>query len=187
MNSEELSAYLASIVTSIDDAILSTNRDRMIESWNPGAEKLFGYSASEVIGRSITTLLPSEYTDKAFGILARVYRGETVASLESERVHKDGRHIPVSLTISPVKGADWYIAGACAIVRDISGSKRAQAALQRSEAELREAQRVGQVGSWQFIPDTNRRLTVFSAWIPRVCHRAKRNNCGSSQRRAERG
>ncbi|MGA2881935.1 MAG: PAS domain S-box protein [Bryobacteraceae bacterium] len=158
MKHEELSAYLAFIVNSTDDAILSTNRDRMIESWNPGAERLFGYSANEVIGRSIAMLVPSECTDEAFSVLERVYRGETVPTFESERVHKDGRHIPVSLTISPVRDADGHIAGACAIARDISGSKRAQAALRRSEAELREAQRVGQVGSWQFIPDTNTRI-----------------------------
>ena len=158
MNREKLSAYLASIVNSTDDAILSTNRNRIIESWNPGAERLFGYSANEVIGRSIATLVPSECTDEAFGVLERVYRGETVPTFESERVHKDGRHIPVSLTISPVRDTDGHIAGACAIARDISGSKRAQAALRRSEAELREAQRVGQVGSWQFIPVTNTRI-----------------------------
>jgi len=158
MNREELSAYLASIVNSIDDAILSTNRDRMIESWNPGAERLFGYSASEVIGRSVAMLFPPESIDEAFDVLERVYRGETVASFESERVHKDGRHIPVSLTVSPVRDAEGHIAGACAIAREIGGSGRAQAALRRSEAELREAQRVGQVGSWQFIPDTNTRI-----------------------------
>ena len=158
MNREKLSAYLASIVNSTDDAILSTNRDRIIESWNPGAERLFGYSANEVIGRSVATLIPSECSDEAFGVLERVYRGETVASFESERVHKDGRHIPVSLTVSPVRDTDGHISGACAIVRDISGSKRAQEALRQSEAELREAQRVGQVGSWQFIPDTNTQI-----------------------------
>src|SRR6185312_11107193 len=112
------------IVNSAADAILSMNRDRMIESWNPGAERLFGYSASEVIGRSIATLFPSECTDEAFGVLERVYRGETVTSFESERVHKDGRHIPVSLTVSPVRDTDGHVSGACAIARDISASKR---------------------------------------------------------------
>jgi len=154
MYGEEPIAYLASIVDSTDDAILSTNWDKVIVSWNQGAERLFGYSATEIIGRSIATLVPPERTGEAFGVLERILRGETVESFETERVHKDGRRIPVSLTVSPIRNTEG-ISGACAIARDITDRKREQEALRRSAAELREAQRIGQVGSWQFIPDTN--------------------------------
>src|ERR1700731_255950 len=92
MNEEELSAYLVTLGEGTDDAILSCDRRDNIVSWNHGAEKLFGYNRDEVLGRSFEMLLPE-------GRAERVYRGETVANYEAELVHKNGRHIAVSLPI----------------------------------------------------------------------------------------
>src|SRR5271165_2128099 len=112
MNREELSAYLASIVDATDDAIMSANRDGTIVSWNRGAERLLGYSPGEAIGQSIAMLVPPE---SANSILERIHRGEAAGSFESEKVHKDGRRIPVSLTVSPVRDKQGHVAGACTI------------------------------------------------------------------------
>src|SRR5215831_20679104 len=120
------SAYLVSIVNSSSDAILSKNLNGVILSWNRGAELIFGYSADEVVGKSITILMPSDLLDEEPKILERIRRGEHIDNYETKRRHKDGRLLDISLTVSPVKDADGQIVGASKVARDITNQKRAK-------------------------------------------------------------
>jgi PAS domain S-box-containing protein len=119
-------AYLAAIVDSADDAILSKNLDGIIQSCNRAAERLFGYAAEEMIGRPVRMLIPPERQKEEDEILARLRRGETVDHFETVRVTKDGRRIDISLTISPVRDSSGVIIGASKIARDITAVKRAE-------------------------------------------------------------
>ena len=131
---EQAQARLAAIVESSDDAIVSKTLNGIIQSWNRGAERLFGYTAAEAIGRPITMIIPPERIDEEHEILARIINGERVDHFETVRVAKDGRRIDISLTISPVRDSTGEIVGASKIARDISDRKRA-------EQQLREADR----------------------------------------------
>lgn len=136
---EELVRHAAAIVEWSDDAIVSKNLDGIIRSWNRGAERIFGYSAQETIGRPITLLLPPERLEEETRILARLRRGERIDHLETVRVKKDGTRIDVSLTISPVKDATGRIVGASKIARDITDRKRSEAALEETRRQLARA------------------------------------------------
>ena len=118
--------YLAAIVESSEDAIYGKTLDSMISSWNPAAERLFGYSAAEIIGQSIVALYPLNRRDELLDSLSSIRRGETVGLVETERLHKDGRVVPVSITISPIKDIHGAIIGASTIARDISRQKQAE-------------------------------------------------------------
>jgi len=137
--SEEGSRWLASIVESSDDAIISKNLDSIITSWNKGAERIYGYSGEEIIGKHITILIPLERCDEEPAILEHVRRGERVEHHETVRQHKDGSRIDISLTVSPIKNAKGKIVGASQISRDITERKRAEAqiAILAREAEHR--------------------------------------------------
>ena len=117
---------LASIVDSSDDAIVSKDLSGTIQSWNAGAERLFGYTAEEVIGKPITILMPPDRVNEEPGIIARIVRGERVDHYETVRRRKDGSHIDISLTVSPLKAPDGRIIGASKIARDITDRMRAQ-------------------------------------------------------------
>ncbi len=120
-------ALLAAIVESASDAIVSKRLDGIVTSWNRGAERLFGFSADEMIGRSITALFPPDRVDEENVILERIRRGETVRHLETVRRCKDGRLVDVSVTISPIHDATGAIVGASKIARDITEQKRSAA------------------------------------------------------------
>ena len=124
--SEQQLRWLASIVQSSDDAIVSKNLDAIITSWNKGAERVFGYTAEEAIGQPITILIPQDRQDEERAILTRIRRGERIDHFETVRQHKHGSPIVVSLTISPVKNAEGKIVGASKIARDITEQKRSQ-------------------------------------------------------------
>ena len=124
--SEQRSRWLASIVESSDDAIVSKNLDGIITSWNRGAERTFGYSAEEVIGQPITIIIPQDRRDEERAILTRIRRGERIDHFETVRQSKHGSLIVVSLTVSPVKNAEGEIVGASKIARDVTGQKRSQ-------------------------------------------------------------
>ena len=128
---------LAAIVESSSDAILGKTLEGVITSWNPGAETMYGYSAREMVGRSIETVIPSDRVTEFKNVLRRVASGELVRHYESLRVHKDGRTLPVSLSISPVKDDAGNVIGISTIARDISERKQAEEALRRSEARYR--------------------------------------------------
>src|SRR3546814_4855600 len=115
---------LAAIVESSDDAILAKDLDGTIMSWNAGAERLFGYTEDEVIGRPVTILLPEERLDEEPEILRRIRRGERVEHYETVRRHKDGSPIDISLTVSPVKDGAGRIVGASKIARDLTDRDR---------------------------------------------------------------
>jgi PAS domain S-box-containing protein len=123
---EEVEGWLAAIIESSDDAIVSKNLESIVTSWNAGAERLFGYTAEEIIGRPITILFPEDRQDEEEKILARIRRGERVEHFESTRQRKDGRLIEVALTISPIKDAQGRIVGASKIARDITKHKEAE-------------------------------------------------------------
>jgi PAS domain S-box-containing protein len=117
---------LASIVESSDDAIVSKNLDGIISSWNKGAERIFGYTPEEVIGKPITIVIPGDRQSEERDILTRIRRGERIDHYETIRQRKDGSLIVVSLTVSPVRNAEGKIVGASKIVRDITEQKRNQ-------------------------------------------------------------
>ena len=133
---EQASALLSAIVDSSDDAIISKDLNGVITSWNKGAERLFGYTADEAVGRSITMLIPPDRLNEEPKILEQLKRGERVDHFETIRVRKDGSPLNISLTISPVKGADGRIIGASKVARDITERKRAQEDLQKLNADL---------------------------------------------------
>jgi two-component system, chemotaxis family, CheB/CheR fusion protein len=128
-HADELRSRLAAVVESSDDAIISKTLDGIITTWNPGAQGVFGYAAEEVIGKSITLLIPAELQGEEPAILARLRAGERIEHYETTRVRKDGRHVHVSLTSSPVKDSRGVIIGASKIARDITKQKEAEAAL----------------------------------------------------------
>ncbi len=119
-------AWLAAIVESSDDAIISKNLDGIITSWNGGASRIFGYDADEMIGESILKVIPQDRQHEEQTILARVRAGERVKQYETIRRTKDGRELHVSLTISPIFDKDHKVIGVSKIARDISEQKRSQ-------------------------------------------------------------
>ena len=123
---EQRLQHLASIVESSDDAIVSKTPDGIITSWNEGAARVFGYTGEEVIGRSITVVIPKDRQNEELEILARINRGERIDHFETVRQRKDGSSIAVSLTVSPLKNAKSEIIGASKIARDITQQKRSQ-------------------------------------------------------------
>ena len=123
---QEANAWLAAIVESSDDAIVSKSLDGTILSWNASAERLFGYTAVEAKGRHITILIPDERVHEEDEIISRIRRGERVEHFETVRRRKDGSLLDLSLTISPVRNAEGIIIGASKIARDISELKRAR-------------------------------------------------------------
>ena len=126
-------AWLAAIIESSDDAIISKTLDGRITSWNPGAVRLFGYLPHEIVGKPITTIVPSELYDEEQQVLERLRRGERVEHFETARLTKDGRRIDVSLTVSPVRDEEGAIVGASKIARDITDRKRSERLLREAD------------------------------------------------------
>lgn len=124
--SELMAARLAAIVANSDDVILSKTLDGIITSWNGGAERVFGYTAEEMVGRHISTIIPPELIDEEKDIIARLARGERIEHFETVRVARDGRRIDISLTVSPMRDSSGRIIGASKVARDISDRRRAE-------------------------------------------------------------
>ena len=136
-----LTNRLAAIIESSDDAVISKNLDSIIQTWNQGAEKIFGYSAAEVIGKSITILIPEDHQDEEPTILARLRRGERIDHYETIRRRKDGKLIDISLTVSPIKNSAGAVIGASKIARDITDRKLVEAELARAKEAAERANR----------------------------------------------
>ena len=136
---EDAMYRLAAIVTSSDDAIVGKTLDGIVTNWNKGAERIFGYLAEEIVGKSIKTIIPPEYHEEEDRILERLKRGERIENYETTRQRKHGSRIEVSLTISPIRNSLGKIIGASKIARDITERKRfeTQLALLAREAEHR--------------------------------------------------
>jgi len=134
---EDRLRHMAAIIDSSDDGIVSKSLDGVISSWNKAAERLFGYSAEEAIGRHITLIIPSDRRPEEAMILERLKRGERVEHFETVRVRKDGGMLDVSLTISPIKDSQGRVIGASKIARDITAQKRIEQTLRENEQRLR--------------------------------------------------
>jgi PAS domain S-box-containing protein len=134
---EEEPARLAAIVESSDDAIISKTLEGVITSWNEGAQRIYGYSAEEAIGRPISMLVPPEHPDEVPGILEKIRRGEKVEHYKTVRVTKDGRRLDISLTVSPIKDAQDNVVGGSAIARDITEREEAERRLREAETLYR--------------------------------------------------
>jgi PAS domain S-box-containing protein len=130
------------IVDSSDDAIVSKNLQSIVMSWNAAAERMFGYTAEEMIGQSISKLFPPDRLDEETQIVARLQQGERVDHFETVRRRKDGQLIDVSLTISPIRDAEGVIVGASKIARDITEQKSSQRKLAQANEELRRANQI---------------------------------------------
>jgi PAS domain S-box-containing protein len=152
---------LRALVDASDDAIIGKTIDGTIISWNKGAEKIYGYKAEEIVGQSISVLMPPDQPDEFPKIMARLGRGEHIEKYETKRIHKDGHLIDISVTISPVKGRDGTVVGASVVARDITFEKRAAEALRLSEERFRVALKSASV--MVFSQDLQLRYTWISA------------------------
>jgi two-component system, cell cycle sensor histidine kinase and response regulator CckA len=132
-------AHLAAIVESSDDAIISKDLNGTVLTWNAGAERVYGYSAPEMMGKPMWTLLPPDRATEEDEILQQLRRGERVSHFETTRLRKDGKEIHVSLTISPIRSLDGTIIGASHAARDITARRQ-------FEEQLRQTQRLESLG-----------------------------------------
>jgi len=133
---EVIRERLAAIVKSSEDAIISTDLKGIVTTWNSAAEKMFGYAGNEILGKPLLVIIPPDRADEALQIMDLIKRGETLNHFETVRIGKDGKHIDVSVTISPIKDDDGTITGASKIARDISELKRAVKKIHQLNAEL---------------------------------------------------
>jgi len=151
---EEQSGKLAAIVQSSEDAIFSMNLEGIVTSWNPAAERLYGYSAEEIIGRSFRILMPDE--SHAREEIERIRKGELIRQRDVKRMTRDGRLIDVSLSVSPIRDSSGQIIGISKIARDISEQKRLNEELREKEEGLRMAMESANLGTWEYNPVTFR-------------------------------
>jgi PAS domain S-box-containing protein len=133
---ERAAAQLAAIVESSEDAVISKDLDGIIQTWNASAERIFGHSAAEMIGTRIMAIIPPELQDEERTIITRIRMGERIEHFDTIRLAKDGRRIPISLTISPIRDPNGEIVGASKIARDISERRRAERELTESRRRL---------------------------------------------------
>ena len=168
---EEERDRLAAIVENSDDAIIAKSLDGIIVDWNKGAEKLYGYTAKEIRGRHVSILFPAGHEDEATPIIEKIARGENVEPFETIRLTKDGRSIPISLSISPIKDMYGKITGASSIAHDISARKQAEEKIEELNANL--AERAGELAlanqeleafNYTVAHDLRKPLTVVSGY-----------------------
>lgn len=143
-------AQLAAIVESSNDAIISQSLEGIILTWNQGAQKIFGYTAEEVIGQSITTLIPADHWDEVPRILAKIQQGESIEHYETVRLRKDGQLIDISVTASPLYNAADRVIAVSKIKRDITTQKQAELALKQSKERLQLAFEGSGDGFWDW-------------------------------------
>jgi PAS domain S-box-containing protein len=180
---EMAQAYLAAIVESSDDAIIGKTLQGIITSWNKGAEKLFGYTAAEIAGLPINTVIPPDRQQEEVDILEKLGRGERIDHFETVRVKKDGTPVHVSLTISPIKDSSGRIIGASKIARDISEQKRFEESLHESDAKYRDL--LEKLPAAAYTCDTEGLITYFNQQAVRLWGRVPKLNdpedryCGS--------
>jgi PAS domain S-box-containing protein len=149
IRAREATTRLASIVETSDDAIVSKGLDGVVRSWNAGAERLFGWTAEEAVGRVLADLIiPHDRLNEEVEILAKLGRGERVEPFETVRLRKDGRKVEISATMSPMRDEEGRVVAASKIARDISAAKAAERALADSRARLDYAARISGIGFW---------------------------------------
>lgn len=137
-HAEQDRQQMAALVESAEDAILSKNLDGIVRTWNPGAERMLGYRADQIIGKPVTLLIPENRLDEEVMIIEKIRSGQRVAHFETVRRRADGSPIEVSLTISPIVDRTGTVVGASKIMRDISKRKQREADLRRTNAELQQ-------------------------------------------------
>ncbi len=152
---DQTNARLAAIVEGSDDAIIGKDLAGEITSWNPSAERIYGYTAAEAVGTNISMLVPEERLAELDGIMQKIVGGTSVTHLETVRRRKDGRVIDVSVTISPIRDANGDIVGAATVGRDITERRQNERARDQALENLAEAQRLAKLGSWTWCPETD--------------------------------
>src|SRR6516164_1142677 len=157
---ERSARFLASIVESSDDAIIGKDVNGIITSWNRGAARIFGYSAAEAVGRPIAMLAPSDRAVEMPALLDRIKRGERVEHFDTVRCAKDGRPVPISLTVSPIEDEEGTIIGASKIARDITERKRADESLRQQREWLRVT--LDSIGDAVITTDTGGRVSYLN-------------------------
>src|ERR1051325_10486455 len=163
---QEVRARLAAIVQFSGDAILTKNLEGILQTWNESAERLFGYTAKEAIGKPVTMLFPADRLKEEDEILGRLRQGQPSERLETGRVAKDGRHIPVSLSVSPIKDAQGTVIGASKIIHDISDLVAAREALVREKELL--GTTLASIGDAVIVTDAEGRVTFLNAEAERL-------------------
>jgi two-component system sensor kinase FixL len=163
---EESISRLAAIVASSDDAIVGKSLEGIVTDWNRGAEEIFGYKADEILGKSVTILLPDDRAGETEHILGLIRQGERVDHYETQRRRKDGMIIDVSVTVSPVWDATGRLVGASKVARDVSGAKVAQSALAEREAHLQSV--LDTVPDAMIVIDTRGIVQSFSTTAERL-------------------
>ncbi|MDX9735237.1 MAG: PAS domain S-box protein [Thermoanaerobaculia bacterium] len=141
---------LAAIVRSTTDAVVGKTTNGVVTSWNAGAERLYGFRASEMIGRLLSSIAPPGRGDEIARLSALVVQGQIVEDYETQRIHRSGRVLDVSLTLAPIHDDAGVVVGISTIARDITRRKEAERALRESEARLEEAQRIARLGRWEW-------------------------------------
>ena len=160
---EQANARLAAIVDGSDDAIIGKALDGTITSWNPSAERIYGYTAAEAVGHHISMLAPPERAAEFDQIMASVTRGLAVTHLETQRRRKDGRVIDVSVTVSPIRDGSGDIVGVATVARDITEHKQIERTRDETLRNLAEAQRLARLGSWTWNPGLDE-----ATWSPQM-------------------
>ncbi len=173
--SPELAPYwLSAIIESAEDAIISKTLEGIITSWNQGAERIFGYTAAEIIGKPVTTLIPTDHQDEEPAILARLRAGERIEHYETVRVRKDGTFVDISLTVSPIRSPDGRVIGASKIARNITERKLAEAML-REQAEV-----INQAYDAIFLRDSANNITLWNQGAQRTYGYTQKEALGRS-------
>jgi PAS domain S-box-containing protein len=169
--------HLAAVVESSDDAIISKTLNGMVTAWNSGAERLFGYSSAESVGKPMDRLLPLERATEESDILARIARGERVDHFETVRVRKDGKRVDISATISPVKDSSGAIVGVAKIARDITQRKTSEVEILKLNDELEEKVKLRTAQ----LEAANKELETFSYSVSHDLRAPLRHISGFSQ------
>jgi PAS domain S-box-containing protein len=163
---EETRARLAAIVESSDDAIMSADLDLRFTSWNQGAERMFGYSTADVLGRPITLLMPPERREEALALTRRVVSEQQVIRLETVRLREDGNPVDIAYTYSPIRDSAGTVVGVSAIGQDVTDRKRAEDAIRESEAKFRSF--VETTEEWVWASDADNVHTYSNPAVERI-------------------